>query len=245
MVMIGQLDKPKYDEEKNSPKTGWRGCCALIALFAVTFVLAFFVFTVSHYYKQINNVDLSSQIWSDNDMKTVDRKLVETTDDPFWGNADAKIVIVEFGDFTCSICKKMVPVLHELNSKYPKEIKFIYRDFLNNINSQKAAEAAQCANEQGQFLIYHDKLFLNQENLNIDNLKIYAKEVGIANIDQFNNCLDSNQFELEIQQDYKEAQKLGVAGTPTFFINGIKIEGSRPKEFFEQIINYLQKQKNN
>lgn len=245
MVMIGQINKPNYDENNNSQKIGWRGCCALVALFAVTFFSAFFIFIIWHYYRQINNIDLAAQIWNSDQIETVDRKLLETADDPFWGNADAKIIIVEFSDFECPVCKKMMPILRELNKEYPNQIKFIYRDYLNNINSQKTAEAAQCANEQEQFLTYHDKLFLNQGSLNVDNLKIYAKEIGITNIGRFNDCLDSDQFEMEVQQDYQQAIALGVQGTPTFFVNGIKVEGARPKEFFEQIIEYLQKQENN
>ncbi|MFH1188093.1 MAG: DsbA family protein [bacterium] len=236
MVMIGQLNNLKKEEQKKFQKIGWRGCCALAAFFVATFVITFFVLMFWHYYKQINSADFTEEIL--NNTNTANRQLVETKDDPFWGGADAKIVIVEFGDFQCSVCKQMMPILRELNLEYPDQIKFIYRDYLNNISSQKAAEAAQCANEQGQFLAYHDKLFLNQENLDINSLKTYAREVGIKNINKFDNCLDSNQFELEVQQDYKEAQELEVKGAPTFFVNGIKIEGARPKEFFEQIVEY-------
>ncbi|MFH1564391.1 MAG: thioredoxin domain-containing protein [bacterium] len=238
MVMIGQLNKFKK-EENNLKKISWRGCCALMAFFTVSFAIAFLTLAIWHYYKKINVVDLASEIWNNDNIEIANRELIETKDDPFWGNPEAKIVIVEFSDFDCSFCWQMMPILRELNSEYPNQIKFIYRDFLKNTNSQKAAEAAQCANEQGQFLIYHDKLFLNQGNLDINNLKIYAREIGITNIDKFDNCLDTDQFELEVLQDCNEAEKLGVNGTPTFFVNGIKIEGARPKKFFEQIIEYF------
>lgn len=237
--MLGQLNNLRKKERNKFQKIGWRGCCSLAAFFVAVFVITFFILMFWHYYKQINSAGFADEILNNN-VKTANRQIVETKDDPFWGNADAKIVIVEFSDFECSVCKQMMPILRELNLEYPDQIKFIYRDFAVNADSQKAAEAAQCANEQGQFLIYHDKLFLNQENLlDVNSLKTYAREVGITDINKFDNCLGTNQFEMEVQQDYKEAQNLEVKGAPTFFINGIKVEGARSKEFFEQIIEYL------
>lgn len=237
--MIGQLNNLNNEGKTEFQKIGWRGCCALMAFFIVTFTITFFSLTIWHYYKQIEDVDLAATIWDNKNIETVDRKIVETKDDPFWGSPDAKIVIVEFCDFECPFCQKMIPILRELNLKYPKEIKFIYRDFLGHINSQKSAEAAQCANEQEAFLAYHDKLFLNQDSLDINSLKIYARQISIKDTNQFDDCLDNDKFELEVQQDHKESEKLGVTGTPTFFINGIKIKGARPGVFFEQIIKHL------
>lgn len=228
--MIRQLNKNKLK------KISWRKCCASIAFFVIIFCAVFFALVVFYYYKKINKS--ATEVWDNNNIETASRAIIETKDDPFWGNADAKIIIVEFGNFECIFCRQMMPVLRELNSEYPNQIKFIYRDFLGNENSQKAAEAAQCANEQGQFLAYHDKLFLNQENLDVGNLKKYAREAGIANINKFDECLDAGRFDLEVKQDYDAAAQLEIKGTPTFFVNGIKIEGARPKELFKQIIEY-------
>lgn len=218
----------------NKNKINWRKCCALIAFFVISFCAVFFVLVVFYYYKKIKKTEIASS----NNIEIANRAIIETKDDPFWGNADAKIVIVEFSDFQCLFCRQMMPILRELNSEYPDQIKFIYRDFLGNDNSQKAATAARCADEQGQFLTYHDKLFLNQENLDINSLKKYAREAGIANVGKFDECLDTGKFDVKVQQDYNIAIRLGIKGTPTFFINGIKIEGVPPKELFKQIIEY-------
>lgn len=235
MTTDGQIQQ-QQNEQKEGKKT--KGCCALAVLFIVTFVVAFFAFAIWNQYKKITSGGIATGILNEN-IKTIDRQLVETKDDPFWGKPDAPIVIVEFSDFECPFCKQEFPILRELSLKYPDLLKFIYRDFLGHENSQKAAEAAQCANEQDKFLMYHDKLFLNQGNLDVASLKIYARQIGISDINQFDQCLDSGKFELEVKQDYKEGVELGVEGTPTFFVNGIKVAGAIPKERWEQIIEYL------
>ena len=209
-------------------KISWRGGCGLIAIFIILYSLTIFGLMVWSSYQNI--IDNNSAAISLDNIQTVDRQLVESKDDPSWGSDDAKIVIVEFSDFECPFCKQVFPILHEINFKYSGQLKFIYRDFLGHDSSQKLAEAAQCADEQGKFLVYHDKLFINQGNLSVDSLKSYARQVGIGDVNKFDQCLDSGKFELEVQQDYQEAVELGVEGTPTFFINGIKVPGARPKE---------------
>jgi protein-disulfide isomerase len=241
MVRVEQLKNVVDNSQDKLPKKrSWRGCCILIAIFVATFVLAFLGFAVWDRYQKISQIDLPDGV-SIHDLKTADRQLVESPNDPFWGNPAAQIVIVEFSDFECPFCKQMFPILRALNSDYPNQLKFIYRDFLGHSNSQKAAEAAECANEQGKFLAYHDKLFLNQSSLDINSLKLYARQIGISDINKFDQCLDGNKFELEVKQDYQEAIQLGVQGTPTFFINGIKIPGAVPKEVLEKIIDELMK----
>jgi len=113
----------------------------------------------------------------------------------------------------------------------------VFRDFPLPMHGQahQAAEAAQCANSQGKFWQYHDKLFENQRALQPDNLKQYAQELGLDG-DKFATCLDSGEFRAEVDEDQKAGQRLGVTGTPAFFINGRFLNGAQPFEAFQTII---------
>jgi len=160
---------------------------------------------------------------------------------PIVGPADAKIVIVEFGDFECPFCRESFPVIRTLIAKYANDIKFVYRHFpvpSLHINAIAAAEASMCANEQGKFLAYHDRLFQNQERLDYDNLKRYARQIGINGAD-FDKCVDDRRYKKFIEEDMADGINIGVSGTPTWFINGRKVEGAIPAEIFNKIIEKL------
>lgn len=163
---------------------------------------------------------------------------IASTDDPYKGGMDAEIVIVEFSDFQCPYCFQSFPVVRELISTYGDQIKFIYRDFPLRDYSQKAAEAGECAHEQGKFWEMHDKLFINQSNLNVFNIKQYALELGLDE-SSFNECLDSGRYVSEVQEDFSDGILAGVDGTPTFFINDYEFQGSVTVDAFKTIIDGL------
>ncbi|MEK6914789.1 MAG: DsbA family protein [Nanoarchaeota archaeon] len=174
--------------------------------------------------------------------QNTDKKFeVSADDDAILGDPNAEITIIEFSDYQCPFCKKFYDeTLPLLKSDYINKgkVKLIYRDYpLSSIHpqAQKAAEAAECAGEQNKYYQYHDKLFKDQKALNIDNLKKYAKELGL-NTNDFNNCLDSNKMESEVQKDLEEGLNLGIQGTPAFFINGKPLMGAYPFEEFKKII---------
>ena len=131
-----------------------------------------------------------------------------------------------------------VPKLRELAKQ--GNIKFVYRDFplSGHQNAQKAAEASECADEQGKFWEYHDLLFENQEVLDVASLKIYAADLSL-DADTFNECLDSGSMADEVQKDFDDGTKAGVDGTPAFFINDKLLSGALPFSAFEQAINTL------
>jgi len=163
---------------------------------------------------------------------------LNSQDDPFWGDKGALVKIVEFSDFQCPYCKKSFPVVREILNEYQDDIYYVYRDFpVSQIHAEaaKAAEAGQCAYEQGKFWPMHDKIFINQENIGLADLKRYALEAGL-NTSEFNSCLDSGKYAAEVSQDYFDGIALGVVGTPTFFINGYRISGSLPKDIFVRLI---------
>ena len=102
--------------------------------------------------------------------------------------------------------------------------------------AEPAALAADCANEQGKFWEYHDKLFANQKGLEDTNLKQYAVDLGL-DATKFNQCLDSAKYKADVQNDAKEGQEVGVTGTPAFFINGRFLSGAQPFDGFKAIID--------
>ncbi len=166
---------------------------------------------------------------------------VVTLDDPYVGNFNADVVIVEFTDFKCPYCFQAFPVILEVINTYGDKIKFIFRDFPDvgkYPEAQKAAEAANCAFDQGKYMEMHNKLFINQDNLSVPALKRYALELGLE-MEKFDACLDSNKYRDETLQDLNDGLTAGVAGTPTFFINDYKVEGVIPLDNFKRIIDQL------
>ena len=167
---------------------------------------------------------------------------VSVDDDPAWGPVDAPVTIVEFGDYECPYCKlfhdQTVP---QIRQAYEGQLRFVYRDFpLVAIHShdQKAAEASECADDQGRFWEYHDLLWANQQALDVDSLKAYAAQLGLDTA-TFGDCLDSGKNAQEVQKDYSDGVSYGVPGTPTFFINGVELLGAQPFSSFQAIIDGL------
>ncbi len=164
-----------------------------------------------------------------------------TDDDPFMGPRDARVTIVEFGDFECPFCLQAFPIIRELMAVYSDRVRFIYRDFpVSEIHSsaQKAAEAGECAHAQEKFWPMHDKLFQNAPRFSNDALKGYARAIGLDGA-AFDQCLMSGRFTQEVAQDREDGLALGVRGTPTWFINGRKVEAVIPHEVFGRALERL------
>jgi protein-disulfide isomerase len=127
---------------------------------------------------------------------------------------------------------------------YPNEVKFVYKEFpLSSIhqNALNAAKAAVAAQKQGKFWEMHDKLFANQRALSPDNLKQYAKEIGL-NVAKFEKDMTSPEVQKQIADDMKLAQEADVRGTPTLFLNGKRVM-NRSFEGLKQMIDEALKQK--
>ena len=121
---------------------------------------------------------------------------------------------------------------------YGDRIHFVYREYPlpNHPNARPAAEAGQCANEQGKFWPYHDKLFANQQRLGVSDLKQFAVDLGL-DAARFNSCIDSHKFAAVVEADVSAGNDAGVNGTPAFFINGRILSGAQPFEAFKKIID--------
>lgn len=176
-----------------------------------------------------------------NNINKAENELINGSANNYWlGSANPKITIVEFGDFACSQCQESFPTIREIGEKYKNDVKIIFRDYpVISENSASLALAARCAGEQGLFWPMYDKLFLNQDT-SASQINEMAVQVG-ANLTNFKNCINSQKYMPNIQKDFEDGQELGIAGTPTWFINGIMVEGNIPYNDFvkaiEEILN--------
>lgn len=226
---IPNLAGPQLSPEKKWYKKWW----AIVIYFALLITMVLFVVFFIAVYQWIQKID------EEQNTQLTNQAIVQVgaDNDPSRGPENAKVTIIAFEDFACSHCEESYPVIKELLSTYGNQIHFVFRDYPALDGSQKAHEAAECANEQGGFWAMHDKIFQNQSNITITDLKQYAKEIGLDTV-IFDNCLDSGKYEAEVTKDLTDGIVAGVEGTPTWFINGRKFAGSIPLESFKQIIDY-------
>jgi len=232
----------------------------IIGAMTVTSISVFF----GGYFVGINSVE-PEQIYirnSEDVLGTTENKqdtkpqaiFVSIDDDPVLGNPNAPLTIVEFSDFQCPFCAKFhAQTLPLINENYIKtgKVKFVYRDFpITGIhpNALPAALASECADDQGKFWQFHDKIFQNQEewksldlNQIVTLLKQYAGELKL-NEDEFGACLDSGKYVDEVNNDYQDGQKYGIEGTPGFFIGNdkigyTKVSGAKPYPSFQSVLD--------
>jgi protein-disulfide isomerase len=168
--------------------------------------------------------------------------ILEVRDDDYvLGNPNAKVTIIEYGDFECPFCGRLfTDAIKNIKEQYIKsgEVKLIYRHFpLNSIHpeAQKSAEAVECAGEQDVFWEYHDLLFERQNQLSLSNYKVWATELGLDGM-QFDQCLDSGKYADKIGKSFEEGRLVGVSGTPATFVNGRVVSGAVPFTTFQSII---------
>jgi protein-disulfide isomerase len=160
-------------------------------------------------------------------------------DEPSLGPADAPVTIVEYGDFGCATCRSWYrqSVLEQILSHYGTQVRFVWRDFpIITAASPLAAEAGQCAFDQGRFWEYHDLLFDRAPPLSGKDLKAYAAELGLDTA-RFDNCLDSGVHQAKVEASTKDAYSHGFVATPAFLVNDQPIAGPQSFEFFKGVID--------
>lgn len=175
----------------------------------------------------------------------IDQQRLMRATSPSFGPKDAPLTIVEFADFECPYSGESFPVIRSLLAEYGDRIHFVFRGFpLPTLHEHAvaAAEAAACAAAQGtdKFWAYHDRLFLNQDRLDENSLRIYAVQAGLDSR-QFDACVQARAFQSLVEADVADGEALGVRGTPTWFINGRKVEGAIPEDIFRKVIEEILK----
>lgn len=179
--------------------------------------------------------------------KILDSEVVSITagDGPSFGKPDAPITIVEFSDFQCPHCSKGAEIVKKIKEKHPGNVRFVWRNFPLPFHQEAkpAAKAALAAHRQGKFWEMHDILFRNQRQLSTENYKNYAQQIGI-DATRFAKDLEDPAIAKQIDADFQYGQTVSnQMGTPTFFLNGHRIDGALPFEIFDKVIDGLMKKK--
>jgi len=166
------------------------------------------------------------------------RVAVNSSGHPALGGKDAPVTIVEFTDYQCPFCERTESTLKELRAKYGDKIRLVHMDFPLPFHSHAldAAKAGRCANEQGKFWPFREAVFANQNKLAPADLKATAKTLGM-NPGKFEKCFDSGKYDSLIKADQAAGEKVGVDGTPAFFIDGRPLTGAQPAAKFEELID--------
>lgn len=151
-----------------------------------------------------------------------------SAEDHVQGADSAQITLVEYGDYQCPYCRKAHPIVKKIQEAVGDKLRFVFRDFpLTRIhpNALHAAEASEIAAEHGVFWEMHDALFENQKSLEDENLIAYAESLGIDK-EKFAADLENGTYEKKVRAEFLSGIESGVNATPTFFINGVRFDGS-------------------
>lgn len=229
---------------------------AVIFLLVVLLVVLglWFSFYVGNYYRAIKrgetnpllNQRLESSISTaiaNNHVTQADLERLYRADAPSIGPTPAGLTIVEFVDFGCPFCRASFEPVREMATLYQDRVRLIVRDFpIEDLHpgATKAAHAARCAKEQNKYWAYHDKLFVNQNAFGDAALEQYALEVG-ADTDRFRACMSEGRYARAIEADIADGLAAGVAGTPTFFFNGHRVQGALNEEMLKLVIEQFLK----
>ena len=157
---------------------------------------------------------------------------------PAQGPATAPVSLVEFSDFECPYCAETAPVVHQLLAAYPTQVRLAFKHYPLPMHKESplAHEASLAAGEQGKFWEMHDLLFAGQDKLTRDDLIAKAKQLNL-DVLRFTRDLDSHRFKPAVEADRQEGNRLGVAGTPFFFINGHAVSGAVGLADFKKLID--------
>jgi len=237
----------------------------IIGLIAIVGIAAFFAgsYITSMNSEQITSEDLDKAI-AKLELKLLQNQLptnqpkepvkISADDDPFFGNPDAPITIVEFSDFQCPFCARFhTQTLPSILEEYIDQgkVKLVFRDFpIQSIhpNALPASVAAECANDQGKFKDMHDTLFEKQSEWNkvetVDALSLFSQYASDMQLEQetFDSCLTSGKHISEIRKDLDDGRDYGVSGTPGFFVGNdqigyVELKGAQPFESFKKVID--------
>jgi protein-disulfide isomerase len=170
-----------------------------------------------------------------------DRVEVNIGDSPFKGKKNAEITIVGFSDFQCPFCKRGDDTIKEIQKKYGDKVRYVFKHFplAFHPNAEPASRACWAAGKQGKMYEFHDKLFENQPKLGEELYVQIAKDLKL-NVDKFNKDRNSEEATKAIKSDMEDGQKIGIQGTPGFIVNGVKVLGAYPVDYFEKVISALE-----
>ena len=152
--------------------------------------------------------------------------------DHIQGPGDAPVTLVEYGDYQCPFCGAAYPILKDVQARMGDRLRFVFRNFpisTSHPNAELAAEAAEAAAVQGRFWEMHDLLYENQDRLGGEDLHVYAERLGL-DLETFDSELAGHAYTARVREDFMSGVRSGVNGTPTFYLNGSRYDGSYEAE---------------
>jgi protein-disulfide isomerase len=158
------------------------------------------------------------------------------------GSSDAPVTVVEFADFQCPFCQRMAADLARLMGQYNGRVAVVYRHFpipSLHPHAVAAAEAAECAGEQGRFSGYHDALFADMSSIGVRDWISFAKEAGVADTIRFRACVDRRVFREDVERDMRAGLEAGVNGTPTLFFGGRMVAGTPAVQLLKEWLDSI------
>jgi len=221
---------------------------------AIVVFILFVTGTAGYYYWQIKNGNgqvlfdkfyggFSADVKNDNVIGKINRTELEIPNAPFLGSNNPKVTIVEFVDFKCPNCKAAAPILRQVMQKYGNQVKLIIRNFpveSTHPGASQLANLSMCAYEQGYYWPLHDWLYEQQDNLgeklSEEEMKSMAYKFG-WDVEKMKICLADPNIKVAVNKDFADGYRFGAGGTPTFFINGEKVEGVVPFSAWELFLN--------
>jgi protein-disulfide isomerase len=166
------------------------------------------------------------------------RYAVNTVGAPFKGEGNAKLAVVEFSDFQCPFCGRVTPTLKQIEDEYGDRVRIVFKHLPLSMHPKAPAAhaAAEAAHRQGKFWEMHDKIFADQQGMSPEKYVEYAQQIGL-DLERFKQDVASAEVKQRIEADTSEASKLGVTGTPAFFVNGRFLSGAQPYSAFKALID--------
>jgi protein-disulfide isomerase len=163
---------------------------------------------------------------------------VDAGESPVRGKPDAKVTIVSFSDFQCPFCSRGASTMEEIMKAYPNDVKLVFKNLPLPFHQEAkpAARAALAAYRQGKFWEMHDQLFKNQQALGKDLYVKIAEDLGL-DVEKFKKDMEDEKLEKTVEEDAALATKLGVQGTPGYFVNGVLVSGAQPFPQFKLLID--------
>ncbi len=184
---------------------------------------------------------IGGSVWYSNSVSGKYNEGVDISVSHIKGNSEAVVSLVEYSDFQCPACSAAQPVVKDVLNEFGDSIKFEYKHFPLPMHplALPASRAAEAAGQQGKFFEFHDMLFENQKawsnSANPNAIFIqYAEEIGL-DVQKFRQHMNASLLVDRIESNRKEGYEMGVTGTPTFFLNGEKMEITSFNDFYEQI----------
>jgi protein-disulfide isomerase len=163
---------------------------------------------------------------------------VSTKGAPVRGDPNAKVAVVEFSDFQCPFCARSVATLDQIAQTYGDKVRIVFKHMPLSIHplAPAAHAAAEAAHRQGKFWEMHNKIFANQSEMSPEKYREYAREIGL-DLKRFDRDVADASTKQRVGEDTAEAMRLGITGTPAFFVNGRYLEGAVPFESIKKILD--------